>query len=144
LREDADMLEVRTSGGELMFFAKLPEEPRDKVRDWPLFGILPWAEQDLRNKTIGSSGSEGTGGPSAGDPPKDGGSGGGTPPPEGSPPDGGGKSSSSPGDGNREAGSEKSEPGRRLAPPSPPAPSAPCELPPDQQPPACRQYEPRP
>jgi hypothetical protein len=58
LREDADMLEVRTSGGELMFFAKLPEESRDKVRDWPLFGILPWAEPDLRNKTMGSSGSE--------------------------------------------------------------------------------------
>jgi hypothetical protein len=63
LREDADMLEVRTSGGELMFFAKLPEESRDKVRDWPLFGILPWAEPDLRNKTMGSSGSESTEGP---------------------------------------------------------------------------------
>jgi hypothetical protein len=144
LREDADKLEVRTPGGELVFFAKLPEEPRDKVRDWPLFGILPWADPHPQNEPMGPSGSEGTGGPSAGDPPKDGGSGGGTPPPEGSPPDGGGKSSPSPGGGNPEAGPEKSEPGRGLAPPSPPAPSAPCELPPDQQPPACRQYEPRP
>jgi hypothetical protein len=78
LREDADMLEVRTSGGELMFFAKLPEEPRDKVRDWPLFGILPWAEPDLRNKTMGSSGSESTEGPRQ-KKPKDHGSGSGIP-----------------------------------------------------------------
>ncbi len=150
LREDADRLEVRRPGGEPVFFAKLPEEPRATVRDWPLFGILPWADPGLQNETMGPSGPESTGGPSVGDPPKDGGSGGGTPPPKGSPPDGGGKSSPSPGGANREAGSEKSEPGRRLAPPSPPsppsppAPSAPCELPPDQQPPACRQYEPRP
>ena len=78
LREDADMLEVRTFGGELMFFAKLPEEPRDKVRDWPLFGILPWAEPDLRNKTMGSSGSESTEGPRQ-KKPKDHGSGSGIP-----------------------------------------------------------------
>jgi hypothetical protein len=78
LREDADMLEVRTSGGELMFFAKLPEESRDKVRDWPLFGILPWAEPDLRNKTMGSSGSESTEGPRQ-KKPKDHGSGSGIP-----------------------------------------------------------------
>ena len=150
LREDADRLEVRRPGGEPVFFAKLPEEPRATVRDWPLFGILPWADPGLQNETMGPSGPESTGGPSAGDPPKDGGSGGGTPPPKGSPPDGGGKSSPSPGGGNPGAGPEKSEPGRGLAPPSPPsppsppAPSAPCELPPDQQPPACRQYEPRP
>ena len=150
LRKDAAKLEVHTPGGEPVFFATLPEEPRDVVRDWPLFGILPWADPHPENEPMRPSGSEGTGGPSAGDPPKDGGSGGGTPPPKGSPPDGGGKSSPSPGGANREAGSEKSEPGRRLAPPSPPsppsppAPSAPCELPPDQQPPACRQYEPRP
>jgi hypothetical protein len=144
LREDAARLEVRAPGGEPVFFAKLPEKPRDKVREWPLFGVLPWADPHLQNKTMESSGPEGPGGPSAGDPPKDGGSGGGTPPPEGSPPDGGGKSSPSPGGGNLGAGPEKSEPGRGPAPPSPPAPSAPCELPPDQQPPACRQYEPRP
>ena len=78
LREDADMLEVRTSGGEPMFFAKLPEEPRVTVRDWPLFGILPWAEPDLRNKTMGSSGSESTEGPRQ-KKPKDHGSGSGIP-----------------------------------------------------------------
>ncbi len=68
LREEADRLEVRTPGGEPVFFAKLPEEPRDTVRDWPLFGILPWADPDLRNETMGSSGSEGTEGPIAEDP----------------------------------------------------------------------------
>jgi len=92
LREDADMLEVRTSGGELMFFAKLPEEPRDKVRDWPLFGILPWAEPDLRNKTMGSSGSESTEGPRQ-KKPKDHGSGSGIPH-KGNSPDSDGKGSS--------------------------------------------------
>jgi hypothetical protein len=51
LREDADSVEVRTPGGELVFFAKLPEEPRAKVRDWPLFGILPWADPDLQKET---------------------------------------------------------------------------------------------
>src|SRR5919112_1080344 len=91
LREDADMLEVRTFGGELMFFAKLPEEPRDAVRDWPLFGILPWADPGLQNKTMGSSGSESTEGPSAEDPKsKDANSGGGTPP-KGSSSESGGK-----------------------------------------------------
>jgi hypothetical protein len=92
LREDADMLEVRTSGGELVFFAKLPEEPRDKVRDWPLFGILPWAEPDLRNKTMGSSGSESTEGLRQ-KKPKDDGSGSGTPH-KGNSPDSDGKGSS--------------------------------------------------
>jgi Putative zinc-finger len=76
LREDADRLEVRTSGGEPMFFAKLPEEPRVTVRDWPLFGILPWADPDLRNKTMGPSGPESTVGPPQ-KKPKDSGSGGG-------------------------------------------------------------------
>ena len=76
LRKDADRLEVRTSGGELVFFAKLPEEPRVKVRDWPLFGILPWADPDLRNKTMGSSGPESTEGPTQ-KKPKDSGFGGG-------------------------------------------------------------------
>jgi hypothetical protein len=92
LREDADMLEVRTSGGELVFFAKLPEEPRDKVRVWPLFGILPWAEPDLRNKTMGSSGSESTEGPRQ-KKPKDHGSGSGIPH-KGNSPDSDGKGSS--------------------------------------------------
>jgi Putative zinc-finger len=92
LREDADMLEVRTSGGELVFFAKLPEEPRNKVRDWPLFGILPWAEPDLRNKTMGSSGSESTEGPRQ-KKPKDHGSGSGIPH-KGNSPDSDGKGSS--------------------------------------------------
>ena len=78
LREDADRLEVRTSGGELVFVAKLPEEPRDKVRDWPLFGILPWASPDLQNKTMESSGSESAEGPTQ-KKPKDEGSGSGTP-----------------------------------------------------------------
>src|SRR5215211_6590307 len=59
LRKDADRLEVRTPGGEPVFFAKLREEPLT-VRDWPLFGILPWADLDLPNKTMGSSGSEST------------------------------------------------------------------------------------
>ncbi len=68
LREDADSVEVRTPGGELVFFAKLPEEPRAKVRDWPLFGILPWADPDLQKETIGSSGSERPEGPRAEDP----------------------------------------------------------------------------
>jgi hypothetical protein len=68
LREDADSVEVLTPGGELVFFAKLPEEPRDKVRDWPLFGILPWADPDLQKETIGSRGSERPEGPRAEDP----------------------------------------------------------------------------
>jgi hypothetical protein len=76
LREEADRLEVRTPGGELVSFAKLPEEPRDKVRDWPLIGILPWADLGLQNETMGSSGPESTEGPTQ-KKPKDDGSGGG-------------------------------------------------------------------
>ena len=75
LREEADRLEVRTSGGELVFFAKLPEEPVT-VRDWPLFGILPWAVPNLQNETMGSSGPESPEGPTQ-KKPKDDGSGGG-------------------------------------------------------------------
>jgi Putative zinc-finger len=63
LREDAVRLEVRTPGGELVFFANLPEETRDKVRDWPLFGILPWADPVLQNKIMGSGGPESPEGP---------------------------------------------------------------------------------
>jgi hypothetical protein len=76
LRKDADRLEVRTPGGEPVFFAKLPEEPRDTVRDWPLFGILPWAAPDLRNETMGPSGPASPEGPTQ-KKPKDAGSGGG-------------------------------------------------------------------
>jgi hypothetical protein len=133
-REEADKLEVRTAGGELVFFAKLPEEPRDKVRDWPLFGILPWAEPDLRNKTIGSSGPESPEGPSAEDPadtqekPKDDGSGDGTPHKENSPESDGKRSS--PGGEKPRAVSEESEPGW-----------GPYVQPPHVKPPVCDQYE---
>src|SRR5215212_7905653 len=55
LRKEANRLEVRTAGGELVSFAKLPEEPVT-VRNWPLFGTLPWADPDLQRETMGSSG----------------------------------------------------------------------------------------
>jgi hypothetical protein len=126
LREDADKLEVRTPGGELVFFAKLPEEPRDKVRDWPLFGILPWADPDLRNKTMGSSGSERAEGPTQ-KKPKDDGSGSGTPD-KGSSPESGDKGSS-PGGEKPGAAPEESEPGQ-----------GPHEPPPREKPPVCDQY----
>jgi hypothetical protein len=133
LREDADRLEVRTSGGELVFFAKLPEEPRDKVRDWPLIGILPWADPGLQNKTMGSSGSESTEGPSAEDPkPKDANSGGGTPP-KGSSSESGGKRSS-PGSGKPGAAPEESDTGGGLHEPPPDNPSS------RKQPLVCDQY----
>jgi hypothetical protein len=69
LRKDAARLEVRTPGepGELVFLAKLPEEPRVAGRDSPLFGILPWADPDHQNETPGASGSESKEGPSAKD-----------------------------------------------------------------------------
>jgi hypothetical protein len=126
LREDADRLEVRTPGGEPVFFAKLPEEPRDKVRDWPLFGILPWADPALKNKTMESSSSESTEGPTQ-KKPRDAGSGGGTPPkgsspesdPKRSPP--GGPSSASPDPGAAPgAGGQESVPpdaGQESVPP---------------------------
>jgi hypothetical protein len=124
LREDADKLEVRAPGGELVFFAELPEEPRDKVRDWPLFGILPWADPDLRNKTIGSSGPESPEGPTQ-KKPKDDGSGSG-PPPKGS-----SSERSSPGGENPGAAPpEESEPGQDPHEPPPPEPP----------PPPCDQY----
>ena len=121
LREDADKLEVRTPGGELVFFAKLPEEPRDKVRDWPLFGILPWADLGLQKETMGSSGSESTEGPTR-KKPKDADSGGGTPP-KGSSPE-----RSSPGGEKPGAGPKESEPGGGLHEPPPPY-----QPPPDDQ-----------
>jgi len=117
LREDADRLEVRTPGGELEFFAELPEEPRDKVRDWPLFGILPWAGPDIQNKTMESSGSERPGGPTQ-KKPKDDRSGGETPH-KGSSPESGDKGSS-PGGEEPGAGPKESEPGGGLPVPPPP------------------------
>jgi hypothetical protein len=133
LREDADRLEVRTSGGELVFFAKLPEEPRDKVRDWPLIGILPWADPGLQNKTMGSSASKSTEGPSAEDPKqKDANSGSGTPS-KGSSSESGGKRSS-PGGGKPGAGPEDSDTGG--GPHDPP----PYDSPPQVRSPVCDQY----
>jgi hypothetical protein len=113
LRKDADRLEVRKPGGELVFFAKLPEEPVT-VRDWPLFGILPWADPDLRNKTMGSSGS-----------------GGGTPPQSSSPKSG--DKGSSPGGEKPGAGPGESEPGGGLHEPPPYEPPPPDQPPPDGQ-----------
>jgi hypothetical protein len=91
LRKDAARLEVRTPGGELVFLAKLPEEPRVAHRDSPPFGILPrgilpWAGPDHQNEPSGASGPESRKGPSAEDTapadkqekPKTAGSGGGT------------------------------------------------------------------
>ncbi len=127
LRKDADRLEVRTPGGELVLFANVPEEPRVTVRDWPLFGILPWADPDLQNETIGSSGSESTEGPTQ-QKPKDAGSGDGTPH-KGSSPESGDKGTS-PGGGKPGAGPEESGPGGGLR-----------EQPPQGPPPLCDQYE---
>jgi Putative zinc-finger len=127
LRKDADRLEVRTPGGELVLFANVPEEPRVTVRDWPLFGILPWADPDLQNETIGSSGSESTEGPTQ-QKPKDASSGDGTPH-KGSSPESGDKGTS-PGGGKPGAGPEESGPGGGLR-----------EQPPQGPPPLCDQYE---
>jgi putative zinc finger protein len=133
-REDATRLEVRTTpGGELVFFAKLPKEPRVANRDRPLFGILQWADLGLQNETTRANGPECKEEPSSEDPlppdkpekPKDDGSGGGTPP-MGSSPESGDKGSSpggekpgpaSPGAASPRAASpgvapEESEPGR--------------------------------
>jgi hypothetical protein len=114
LRKEADRLEVRTPGGKLVFFAKLPEEPRATVRDWPLFGILPWVDPDLQNKTMGSSGS-----------------GGGTPPQSSSPKSG--DKGSSPGGEKPGAGPGESEPGGGLHEPPPYEPPPPDQPPPDGQ-----------
>src|SRR5215207_6312966 len=102
LRKEADRLEVRTPGGELVFFAKLPEE-LVTVHDWPLLGILPWAAP--QNETMGSSGSERTEGPKE-KKPKDAGSGGGIPS-KGSSPEG--DKGSSPGGEKPGAAPEESE-----------------------------------
>jgi hypothetical protein len=123
-RKDATRLEVRTLEGEPVFFAKLPEGPREKVRDWPLFGILPWAGPDLHNVAMG---------PSAEDPPKAAGSGGGEPPEE-SPPTGD-VNVPSPDDGKPGAAPpEGSQPGGGLH--GPPASTPPASTPPASASPA--------
>ena len=129
LRKEADRLEVRTSGGELVFFAKLPEEPRVTVRDWPLFGILPWADPGLKNERMGASSSESTEGPTR-KKPKDAGSGGGTPP-KGSSPEGGRRSS--PGGEKPGIAPEEREPGGGLPEPPPYEPPPPDQRPPEGQ-----------
>jgi hypothetical protein len=126
LRKEADRLEVRTPGGEPVFFAKLPEEPQVKVRDWPLFGILPWADPDPKNETMGSSSSESTEGPTQ-KKPRDAGSGGRTPPkgsspesdPKRSPPGGASSASPDPGAAPGAGGQESLPPdaGQESVPP---------------------------
>ena len=143
-REDAVMLEASTPEGEPVFFAEIPEEPRDMVRDWPLLGVLPWADPDLPNEPMEPSGPEAPGGQAQKEP-KDPGSGGGTPSPEsdpnGSSPPGGGKpgapEGSEPGGGSR-----KPPPSASPAPSTPPSASpAPRPQPPDRPSPACHQYD---
>jgi hypothetical protein len=117
LRKEADRLEVRTASGELVFFANLPEEPRVKVRDWPLFGILPWADPSLQRETMGPSGPESKQGPPQ-KKPKDAGSGGGassaSPDPDAAP--GAGGLESVPPDAGQESASPAS--GKQVVPAS--------------------------
>jgi hypothetical protein len=153
-RADAARLEARTPGGELVFFAKIPEKPRDLVRDWPLFGVLPWADQHLENEVMKPSGPEDPGGPTHKEQ-RDPGSGGGTPLPEGSPPESDPKGPSPPGGGKHGATPKESAPGGGQPPsvpsspgPSSPGPSSPepdpCKGPPEEQSPTCYQYQSRP
>ena len=152
-REDAVKLEARTPGGERVFFAELPEEPRDLVHDWPLLGVLPWADPDLQIETMGSSSPGGPGEPTQKEL-QDPGYWGGTPLPGVSPPERAPKASSPPGGGKLGAAPEGSEPGGGLdkPPPSPASPSSPaspdpvpdpCEVPPDERPATCFQYDPQ-
>jgi hypothetical protein len=135
LRKEANRLEVRTTpGGELVSFAKLPEEPRDKVRDWPLFGTLPWAGPDLQRETTGSSGPQSMERPTQ-KKPKNAGSWDWTPP-KGSSPEGGGKGLSPRGEKPGPA-PKVSEPGALPEPPS-------YEPPPPDQPPPEGQYRAQP
>jgi hypothetical protein len=146
-REDAVKLEASTPGGEPVFFAELPEEPRDLVHDWPLLGVLPWEDPDLQIETMGSSSPEGQGEP------KDPGSWYGSPPPWVSPPGGDPKGSSPPGgkpgaapEGGESGGGLDKPPPYSVPPTSPASPAPepdPCELPPDEQPPTCPQYDPQ-
>jgi hypothetical protein len=162
-REEATRLEVHTPGGELAFLAKLPEEPRVPDRDSPaldsspLDGILPRANSDRPSKGLETCGPENKEGPS----PKE------KPPPDKSPPEkpekpkaddfGGGtpdKKSPPEGDGEKPSpgGGEKPEPGpdggghggpdENLPGYEEPVPD-PCDLPPEQQPPSCYEYDPQ-
>jgi Putative zinc-finger len=141
-REEATRLEVRTTpGGELVFFADLPKEPRAANRDWPLSGILQWADLGLQNETTGENSPACKETPSSEDPydkpekSKDDGSGDG-PRPKGSSPESGDKGSS-PGNEKPGAAPYESEPdrGRQEQPPY--------YQPPQEKPPADDQYEPR-
>jgi hypothetical protein len=134
LRKEVNRLEVRTAGGELVSFAKLPEEPRDKVRDWPLFGILPWADRDLQRETMGSSGPQSMERPTQ-KKPKDAGSVDWTPP-KGSSPEGGGKGLSPRG--------EKPGPAPKVSQPGALPERPPYEPPPPDQPPPEGQYRAQP
>jgi len=129
LRKEANRLEVRTAGGELVSFAKLPEEPVT-VRNWPLFGTLPWADPDLQRETMGSSGPQSMERPTQ-KKPKDAGPVDGTLP-KGSSPEGGGKGLSPRGEKPGPA-PKVSEPGALPEPP-------PYEPPPPDQPPPEAQY----
>ena len=147
LRKDAARLEVRTPG-ELVFLAKLPEEPRVVVRDWPLFGILPWADPDHQNETPGASGSESKEGPSAKDTapatapadtqerPKAAGSGGGTPH-QGSSPESDVKRSSP---GGEPSASAAASPTASASASAGGTTGVPAEPPPEDQTPAESQY----
>jgi hypothetical protein len=117
LREDAARLEVRTPGGELVFFAKLREEPRVA-----LFGIFPWPDQGPQNESTGPS-AEDPPPPDTPEKPKDDGSGSGTPH-KGSSPESGDKGLS-PGGEKPGTGPGEREPGGGLHEPSPPDPPPP-------------------
>lgn len=135
LREEADRLEVRTPGGELVFFAELPEEPRVA-----LFGIFPWPDPRPQNESTGASGPESTEEPSAEDPapddtqkkPKAPSSEDGTPHKEGSPESD--DKGPSPGGEKPGVAPEESEPGGGLHE------QPPYEPPPYEQPPVYGQY----
>jgi len=148
LRKDAARLEVGTPGGEPAFFSELPEKPREKVREWPLLGILPWAEPHPHNKTIEPGGPKGKKGPSAKDTapatapadtqekPKAAGSGGG-PPHKGSSPESDVKRSSPGGEPSASAAASPTASVSAAAGGTPVAPAAP---PPEDQTPAESQY----
>ena len=96
-REDATRLEVRTTpGGELVFFAKIPERPRIAVRDWPR-DILPWATGENGPKCADEPSGEASPAPAKPEKTQPDGSGG-VPPYMGSPPASGNNGSSPRGD----------------------------------------------
>jgi hypothetical protein len=163
-REEATRLEVRTTpGGELVFFAKLPERPRIADRDWSRFDILTWAAPGPQNEKCAEEPPEEVA-PAPAKPEKtqNAGSGGGTPY-KGSPPASGNNGSSprgdipgaaspgtaSPGTASPEAASpeatspeaapEETEPGRGPHG-QPPNEQRPDPSPPPEQPPVCDQY----